>query len=91
VGAGGIQRLSIPVTNTIESRIEIRRDHAANVERCQDGQMLLRWIAAAMGEAAKRFRRVNGCLHPPALRVALDRMGAGASLVSWRGLPPLGR
>jgi hypothetical protein len=35
--------------------------------------MLLRWIAAGMGEAAKQFRRVNGCLHPPALRIALDQ------------------
>ena len=33
--------------------------------------MVLRWIAAGMGEAAKQFRRVNGYLHLPALRVAL--------------------
>jgi putative transposase len=60
-------------TNTIESMIEICRDHAANVKRWQDGQMVLRWIAAGMGEAAKQFRRVNGYLHLPALRVALDQ------------------
>jgi putative transposase len=53
--------------------IEICRDHAANVKRWQDGQMVLRWIAAGMGEAAKQFRRVNGYLHLPALRVALDQ------------------
>ena len=52
--------------------IEICRDHAANVKRWQDGQMVLRWIAAGMGEAATQFRRVNGYLHLPALRVALD-------------------
>jgi putative transposase len=52
--------------------IEICRDHAANVKRWQDGQMVLRWIAAGMGEAAKQFRRVNGHLHLPALRAALD-------------------
>jgi len=34
--------------------------------------MVLRWIAAGMGEAAKQFRRVNGHLHLPALRAALD-------------------
>jgi transposase-like protein len=60
-------------TNTIESMIEICRDHAANVKRWQDGQMVLRWIAAGMGEAATQFRRVNGYLHLPALRVALDQ------------------
>jgi putative transposase len=60
-------------TNSIESMIAICRDHAANVKRWRDGQMVLRWIAAGMGEAAKQFRRVNGHLHLPALRVALDQ------------------
>ena len=52
--------------------IEICRDHAVNVKRWQDGQMVLRWTAAGMGEAAKQFRRVNGHLHLPALRAALQ-------------------
>jgi putative transposase len=76
-----ITRLGVPPTlartlrstNTIESMIEICRDHAANVKRWRNGQMVLRWIAAGMGEAAKQFRRVNGYLHLPALRVALDQ------------------
>ena len=34
--------------------------------------MALRWCAAGMGEAAKQFRRVNGFLHLPALRAALN-------------------
>jgi putative transposase len=42
-------------------------------ERWQDGQMVLRWVAAGMGEAARQFRRVNGFLHLPTLRVALDQ------------------
>jgi hypothetical protein len=75
-----IGRLGVPPTlartlrstNSIESMIEICRDHAANVTRWRDGQMVLRWIAAGMGEAARQFRRVNGYLHLPALRVALD-------------------
>jgi putative transposase len=45
-------------------------------ERWQDGQMVLGWIAAGMGQAAKQsrrqFRRVNGYLHLPALRSALE-------------------
>ena len=76
-----IGRLGVPPTlartlrstNSIESMIEICRDHAANVKRWQDGQMVLRWVAAGMGEAAKQFRRVNGYLHLPALRAALDQ------------------
>jgi transposase-like protein len=76
-----IVRLGVPPTlartlrstNSIESMIEICRDHAANVKRWQDGQMVLRWVAAGMGEARRQFRRVNGHLHLPALRVALDQ------------------
>jgi len=76
-----IARLSVPPTlartlrstNCIESMIEICRDHAANVKRWRDGQMVLRWIAAGMGEARRQFRRVNGHLHLPALRAALDQ------------------
>ena len=60
-------------TNSIESMIEICRDHATNVKRWQDGQMVLRWVAAGMGEARRQFRRVNGYLHLAALRLALDQ------------------
>ena len=79
-----IGRLGVPPTlartlrstNCIASMIEICRDHAVNVKRWQDGQMVLRWMAAGMGEAAKQFRRVNGYLYLPALRVALDQTTA---------------
>ncbi len=59
-------------TNAIESMISICRDHASNVKRWRDGQMALRWCAAGMIEAASQFRRVNGHMHLPALRVALE-------------------
>jgi len=60
-------------TNAIESMISICREHAGNVTRWRDGQMALRWCAAGMVEAGKQFRRVNGHLHLPALRDALQR------------------
>ena len=60
-------------TNCIESMISVCREHAANVKRWRDGQMALRWCAAGMVEAGKQFRRVNGHLHLPTLRVALER------------------
>ena len=75
-----VTRLGVPPTlartlrstNAVESMIEICRDHSTNVKRWRDGQMALRWCAAGMGEAAKQFRRVNGFLHLPALRGALQ-------------------
>jgi len=60
-------------TNPIESMIEICREHSKNVKHWQDGKMTLRWAAAGMVEAGKQFRRVNGHLHLPALRAALER------------------
>jgi putative transposase len=63
-------------TNCIESMISVCREHAGNVKRWRDGQMALRWCAAGMVEAGKQFRRVNGHLHLPALRTALEREAA---------------
>ena len=40
--------------------------------------MALRWCAAGMVEAGKQFRRVNGYLHLPALRAALQAEAARA-------------
>jgi len=60
-------------TNAIESMISVCREHANNVKRWRDGRMALRWCAAGMVEAGKQFRRVNGHLHLPALRAALER------------------
>jgi putative transposase len=60
-------------TNCIESMISVCRDHTGNVKRWRDGQMALRWCAAGMVEADKQFRRVNGHLHLPTLRAALER------------------
>jgi transposase-like protein len=63
-------------TNAIESMISICRDHSTNVTHWQDGQMALRWCAAGLAEAGKQFRRINGHLHLPALRIALGRVTA---------------
>jgi transposase-like protein len=76
-----VLRLAVPPTlartlrstNCIESMISVCREHAGNVKRWRDGQMALRWCAAGMVEAGKQFRRVNGHLHLPTLRAALER------------------
>ena len=60
-------------TNCVESMISICRNHSANVKNWQNGDMALRWCAAGLVEAGKQFRRVNGHLHLPTLRAALQR------------------
>ena len=75
-----IVRLGVPPTlartlrstNPAESMIEICREHSRNVKRWRDGTMALRWCAAGMLEAGHQFRRVNGHLHLPRLRAALE-------------------
>jgi transposase-like protein len=59
-------------TNSIESMIEICRDHSANVKNWSSGDMALRWCAAGMVEAREQFRRVDGYKHLAALRCALE-------------------
>jgi putative transposase len=71
-------------TNSIESMISIARNHSMNVKNWQNGNMALRWCAAGMIEASKQFRRVNGHLHLPALRVALDEYVAAQTVSAVR-------
>ena len=76
-----ILRLEVPPTlartlhstNPVESMIEICREHSKNVKRWRGGTMALRWCAAGMLEAGHQFRRVNGHMHLPKLRAALNR------------------
>ncbi len=67
-------------TNCIESMISICRNHSANVKNWQSGNMALRWCAAGLVEAGKQFRRVNGHMHLPTLRAALERHVAEQSV-----------
>jgi hypothetical protein len=69
--------------------ISIARTHSRNVTNWQNGTMALRWCAAGMIEAGKQFRRVNGHLHLPALRDALDRHVATDNLSTSRQKEPV--
>jgi hypothetical protein len=83
-----VPRLGVPPTlarilrstNAVESMISICRNYSRNVKRWRDGPMALSWCAAGLVEASKQFRRVNGHLHLPALRSALERQVAAATV-----------
>jgi transposase-like protein len=76
-------------TNCIESMISIARTHSTNVKNWQNGTMALRWCAAGMIEARGQFRRVNGHLHLPALRAALDAHVAAETVGAVRHNEPM--
>ncbi len=69
------QRLArtLTSTNPVESMISIARTTMRNVKRWKDGQMVCRWTAAGMLNAARSFRRVKGCKDMPTLVLALAR------------------
>src|SRR6266542_6700624 len=64
-------------TNPIESMISIARDVTGNVKRWKNGKMVMRWMAAGLLDAEKRFHRVKGYRDMPMLRVALRRQHQG--------------
>jgi putative transposase len=64
-------------TNPIESMISIARKVTGNVKRWRNGKMALRWTAAGLLDAEKRFRRVKGYREMPVLQVALRRHHQG--------------
>src|SRR5665811_1574951 len=76
-------------TNSIESMISIARTHSSNVKNWQNGTMALRWCAAGMIEARSQFRRVNGHLHLPELRAALDAHVATETVATVRHDEPV--
>ena len=66
-------RRSLATTNPIESLMSRTRHVHRNVKRWRSGKMMIRWMTAAVFEAAKGFRRLKGCKDLPALIAALRR------------------
>lgn len=64
-------RRSLATTNPIESLMSRTRHVQRNVKRWRGGKMIVRWMTAAVFEAAKGFRRLKGCKDLPALVAAL--------------------
>ena len=51
---------SLATTNPIENLNSLARRVCGRVKRWQGGEMILRWMTAAMSEATKGFRRLKG-------------------------------
>lgn len=60
-------------TNAIENLNGTARDICRRVKRWRSGEMILRWTCAAMREAEKKFRRVQGYKGMPVLLAALQK------------------
>jgi transposase-like protein len=60
-------------TNAIENLNGLVGRFTRNVRRWRSGRMLVRWIAAALAEARRGFRRLRGYRDLAALIRTLDR------------------
>lgn len=66
----GLERV-LSTTNVVENLIGSTRDLSARVKRWRDGEMIVRWTATAVREAATKFRRIAGHKDMPKLVRAL--------------------
>lgn len=73
LGITGTLARTLTTSNPVESMISIARTTNRNVTYWRDGEMVLRWTAAGMLNAARSFRRVKGYKQMPQLTAALYR------------------
>lgn len=78
-------RRALATTNAAENLISRIRIVKRNVKRWRGGQMMLRWVAAGILEAAKGFRRVKGYADMPTLVNALRTRDRQLGLVTEEG------
>lgn len=72
LGIGGALQRTLRTTNPIENLNGSVARYCRNVKRWGDGQMVLRWVASALSDAATRMRKLRGCAQMRTLLKALD-------------------
>jgi transposase-like protein len=73
---GETLRKTLSSTNPIESTIGAIRRVTRNVKRWRGGRMAERWVAVALFEAERGFRRIKGYRELARLREALAELGS---------------
>ena len=72
LGITGALYRTLRTTNPIENLNGSVARYCRNVKRWGDGQMVLRWVASAISDAAQRMRKLRGCSQMCSLLKALD-------------------
>lgn len=72
LGLSPMLRRCLATTNLVESSLSGVESRAGRVTRWRDGEMALRWAAAAALETEKRFRKIMGHRDLWMLKAALD-------------------
>jgi len=79
LGVDGALYKTLRTTNPIENLNGRVAHHTRNVKRWRDGEMVLRWIAAALNEANRGFRAVRGYRDMKHLITALAKASAATA------------
>jgi putative transposase len=72
LGITGALYRTLRTTNPIENLNGSVARYCRNVKRWGDGQMVMRWVASALSDAAQRMRKLRGCGQIGSLLKALD-------------------
>ncbi len=84
LGIEGTLYRKLRTTNAIENLNSGITTYSRNVKRWQGGRMVTRWVSAAIIEAGKKFRRVQGYRDIPKLVRALALIEAKEEAVAER-------
>jgi len=77
----GLLKLTLKSTNPVESAFNGTARHTRNVKRWRNGDMARRWMAAALLEVEKRFKKIKGYKEIPTLTKALFEFTQGQSVL----------
>lgn len=84
LGITGWLYRSLRSTNIIENVNGAVGKFARNVRRWRDGTMIVRWVASALREADKKFRKLKGYKDMPKLIAALEKHQSGLQMDTRR-------
>jgi putative transposase len=76
LGITGALYRTLRTTNPIENLNGSIARYSRNVQRWKDGEMVLRWVASALHDAQRQFRRLRGCDDMNKLLAALNKHAA---------------
>jgi putative transposase len=84
LGITGALYRTLRTTNPIENLNGSVARYCRNVKRWGNGQMVLRWVASALSDAAHRMRKLRGCSQMRSLLKALEARRPEAETATLR-------
>ena len=84
LGLNGALERSLATTNPIENLHSVTRAIAGRVKRCPNGDTAMRWVAVAVLETERGFKRLKGYRSMPKLVIALHDLDTEKKMTALR-------